>query len=84
MDEEPISKKQVAVVREALRTLMVHFDTVQIFCTYHVEDGEDSRTASYQNGKGNWFARYGQIREWITKEEEAQREDVRIDEEEEP
>jgi len=46
--------------------LMEHFDTVQIFVTKYKPD----RTTDYvSRGSGNWFARKGQIGEWITRTE---------------
>lgn len=38
-----------------------HFDTVQIFCTKETDTG----TRSKNYGVGNWYARYGQVRDWV-------------------
>ena len=54
-------------VRRAAVLLMEHFDTVQIFATRHVDD--DTGTVSVQWGGGNWFARRGQIGEWVLKQD---------------
>ncbi len=46
--------------------LAEHFDSVQIFVTRHEEDG-GTRFAS--RGTGNWFAREGQVRAWVKKQD---------------
>jgi hypothetical protein len=61
-------------VKKHASQLGEHFDSVQIFCTKH--DGAEG-TASVNCGEGNWFARYGQIREWVEKNEERSRKVVR-------
>jgi hypothetical protein len=55
-----------------------HFDTVQIFCSRH-DAGQEDGTVALNDGAGNWFARYGQIREWINKRDERARIEVRDD-----
>ena len=56
-----------------------HFDTVQIFVTcFDAEQG--TCNASY--GSGNWFARRGQIQDWLVKKNEETRIDIRKFEEE--
>lgn len=67
-------------VTEALESLSEFFDSVQIFCTRYepaIEDG----TVTVTKGIGNWFARYGQVRNWITKCKEETRMDARKDSE---
>lgn len=64
------------MVRECVDKLGEHFDSVQIFCTRH-ESGQEGGTINIPLGTGNWFARYGQIRNWINKEEESSREEIR-------
>lgn len=59
-------------VKKATEGLMEHFDSVMIFCTRH-EAGELDGTINVRYGSGNWFARFGQVREWLLKEEEASR-----------
>ena len=54
--------------------LCEHFDTVQIFVTRH--DGEYCMVAN--RGNGNWYARYGQIHEWLIQEDERAREQMRV------
>lgn len=57
-----------AHVDAALNVLIEHFDTVQIFATRHMGD---EGTAQVARGRGNWFARKGQVEEWldVSKEE---------------
>lgn len=70
-DDEADSKK----LDEALAVLKDHFDTVHIFATRHKDDGTGTEHCS--KGCGNWFARYGHIKDWITGEEESTREKIR-------
>lgn len=55
--------------------LMEHFDSVRIFVTRHssAEDG----TINCSWGEGNWFASYGQISDWLTRQEERTRIGIR-------
>ena len=53
-------------VQDALDQLGEHFDTVMIFVTLH--SGNDVGTIAISRGSGNWYARYGQVQEWIVKE----------------
>lgn len=46
--------------------LMEHFDTVQIFATRNCPS--EGGTVDCQMGKGNWFARYGQIGLWLDRQ----------------
>jgi hypothetical protein len=66
---EEIEDSDVARVKSAINTLSEHFDTVQIFCTRH-EAGELDGTITAQFGSGNWYARYGQVQEWINIQQE--------------
>jgi hypothetical protein len=69
-------------VKKAVSDLGEHFDTVQIFITRQ-EPGQKS-TQHIALGSGNWFARYGQVREWMIREDESarvsRRDDIRGDE----
>lgn len=56
--------------------MMERFDSVMVFATKH-EGGDDGLTRGYNRGRGNFFTRYGQIREWLIYEEEATRVKVR-------
>lgn len=68
--------RELAIIQKHVDALGEHFDSVQIFVTRHdaaIEDG----TVSANLGSGNWFARYGQTREWVVKNDERARESVR-------
>jgi hypothetical protein len=65
-------KPDLILLRKACSTLIEHFDTVQIFVTRH-EPTENHGTVNIHIGRGNWFARYGHIKEWILLEEETAR-----------
>lgn len=56
-----IMKKHVMLLRE-------NFDTVQIFCTRHENGGY---TVNATEGRGNWFARLGQVADWLRRETDA-------------
>lgn len=62
----------LALVKKATDSLMEHFDTVQIFCTRHESDG----TCNVQYGLGNWFARSGQVSNWLVKNDEESRVEI--------
>jgi hypothetical protein len=57
----------IKIIDLAVARLAEHFDTVQVFVTRH-----DSRTGTInvQRGSGNWFARSGQVREWLIKQDQ--------------
>jgi hypothetical protein len=53
-------------IKAACEQLGEHFDTVQIFVTrFDPEDG----TTNIDWGSGDWFARYGKVKQWVLKEE---------------
>jgi len=74
-EERKAKDEDIARVQRALDTLSEHFDAVQIFATTHRGDLEG--TTSINLGGGNWYARYGKIREWVFQEEERFRDYVR-------
>lgn len=59
-------------VTQHVDALADHFDTVQIFVSRH-EAGAKDGTVNVALGAGNWFARYGQTKEWIVRREEDSR-----------
>ena len=73
----------IARVDKALKELGVFFETVHIFCTNHNADPDnpDSGTVTTTKGQGNWHARYGQIKEWMIKQDEYTRIQCRKDNE---
>jgi hypothetical protein len=55
--------------------LSEHFDSVQVFATRH--EPTDGGTINVNFGAGNWFARKGQVGEWLIKADERSREEAR-------
>lgn len=68
-------------VKEAVRVLGEHFDTVQIFVTTYNGDN-DGTTRNINTGTGNWFARYGQILDFIKIQEACVMREVNKDKDE--
>lgn len=66
-------------LQRAVENLGEHFDTVQIFVTRYEPDSEGGGTVNVNWGCGNWFARKGQIDNWVTKENERLRREVKDD-----
>lgn len=61
--------EDIARVEKALDSLADFFETVHIFVTRHSSDNEG--TVGVTRGSGNWYARYGQVKEWALRQEEA-------------
>ena len=59
VEQEKIAQE---LVQEAIKKLAPAFDTIQIFVTLSGSDGKD--TMGFSSGKGNTFARYGQVKLW--------------------
>lgn len=51
---------------KAVADLYEHFDSVQIFATNH----ENETTYSQTRGRGNWFARIGNIKAWVVRQDQ--------------
>lgn len=49
------------------KELVPHVDTVQIFITKH--ESSEIGTTQMSWGEGNFFARYGQISQWLINED---------------
>jgi len=49
-----------------------HFDSVRIFATKH-GDGTRSDSASFTDGRGNYFAQVGRVKEWVVMQDEITR-----------
>lgn len=58
-------------VKKACETLIEHFDTVQIFVTRH--EASEGGTVNVKHGLGNYFARVGQVVDWLEVERESSR-----------
>ena len=69
-----------AMLRRHAEALSEHFDAVQIFVANH-NPAELDGTASINYGIGNWYTRYGQVREWVIMQEEQARIKARKDNE---
>lgn len=76
MSREQIEGDDKLKVRKALDDLGEHFDAVHIFAS-RCESGRLGGTVFVNMGTGNWFTRYGQIREWIVYEDESTRTNAR-------
>lgn len=61
VDRERLDK----CIAKAIAELGELCDAVQIFVSYPV----DGNTGTLHTGSGNWLARYGQVKEWLIKEE---------------
>lgn len=57
------------IIEVHVNQLMEHFDTVQIFVTRH-EPATLNGTVRADLGGGNWYARYGQAKEWLVIQDE--------------
>lgn len=69
--------EDLSLVKSVCEKLGEHFDTVQVFATRF--DGEMG-TVNVNWGSGNWFARRGQISDWLLKENESSRQSVKTEE----
>jgi len=65
MSELSNKEKRSVVVEQALDIISEHFDNVQIFCNT-VEGGDTFRIFK---GRGNVYARRGQVEEWLDGEQ---------------
>lgn len=72
--EEPSpDDKLLKIIMDAASRLSEHFDSVRIFCTKHGR----GQTKNYTTGSGNYYAQVGQVREWVTIDEEYVRDNAR-------
>lgn len=70
MDENAQREADLALVKAHANQLLENFDSVQIFCTRPNQDKEGG-TINLNYGLGDFFARYGKVRAWVLREEEA-------------
>lgn len=71
---------ELQIVKDATAQLGEHFDSVQIFVTRFEPGPDDDPNAGTVNidfGSGNWFARFGQVENWVDKCRERTKEKVR-------
>ncbi len=69
--------KEAEMLRKHCEALSEHFDSVQIFVTRH--DPSKDGTVAIHYGLGNWYSRYGQVFEWLGKQDEYTRDRIRKD-----
>lgn len=60
------TERDSKLIEETVDNLSQHFDTVHVLATRY----EGSDTLNISKGSGNWYARYGQMREWLLKADE--------------
>jgi hypothetical protein len=73
------AEQDLEMVKKASEKLGEHFDTVLILTTRYDPATADG-TVNINYGCGNWFARYGQVREYLIKCDERTRCQVREEE----
>lgn len=76
MSEEEQSESDLAMLKESTEKLREHFDCVQLFVTRY-EPNQNGGTTNIHYGSGNWFARYGQVGEWLVRADETTRIETR-------
>ena len=65
-----------ALVKKHVTELSEHFDSVRIFITIPSEN-DSQITRAYNSGAGNFYAQLGQIREWLSMQDEYNRAEAR-------
>lgn len=71
--EEAIAQKTDKFVGEILE----HADSVRVFVTFHQADS----TKSYNVGGGNFYSQLGIVGEWLTRQNEIARQEVKRNDE---
>lgn len=66
-----ITPELKAKVDDTVAKLSEHFDSVRVFVTLH--NGGESETQSYETGGGNFYAQLGQVQEWLSIQDQYQR-----------
>lgn len=61
-------ERDLKILGNHVAQMMENFETVQVFATRKA-DTPDGGTISLESGRGNWYARYGQIRLWVDEQE---------------
>lgn len=65
--------QDIELLRKHTSQLSEYYDTTQIIVTKLKSDGGTKRIAQ---GSGNWYARYGSVKEWVNNEEEKAKQDL--------
>jgi hypothetical protein len=71
------SEEAFELLRKHVAQLSEHFESVHVFVSVH--DGDHKGTFALDYGSGNFYARYGQVKEWIEKNDERTRNIVRVE-----
>lgn len=72
------------LVDDAAAKLAEHFDgSVRIFVSWQSEESDGKSTCTYDGGRGNWYAAYGQVHGWLIHHDEAERQWTRSQEDKE-
>lgn len=71
-DPTPEEKADLEIVERAVNALAEHFETIQVFVTRSNSEvgAKPEGTINVALGAGNWFARYGQVKEWCVRSDE--------------
>ena len=59
---DEIEEHDQQFIKDILSQLRRHYPTAQVFITREEPGGE---TLAYSTGYGNWYARFGQVTEWL-------------------
>ena len=73
------AERDLEMVKKATQSLGEHFDSVLILTTRH-DPTTEGGTTNINYGCGNWFARYGQVREYLIKCDERTKVAVQMEE----
>ena len=68
------TEEALRLAKECSAKISEFADTVQVFIS--VYDASTGTTRHITHGAGNWFAREGQVREWVLQNEERSRSEV--------
>lgn len=73
-DDDGEADRDMKILASHAAQLAEHFESVQIIVTKNTEEGDGTVLA--HQGAGNWFARYGSVREWLIKTDTRSRREV--------
>lgn len=87
-NEPSDTDEDLSLLKRHISQLMEHFDSVEIFVTRQEPDSLSAEhprgiTSATHSGDGNWYARFGQINEWLIQERERIADHFRRDQDEE-
>lgn len=73
LPDDELEARHMRILDAHAAGLMEHFDSVQIIATKRL----GGSTVNAASGGGNFYARYGSVREWLIRQDEMVRENVR-------